>query len=142
MPRERSAFRHIACFEIRFWLRSWMPWIFLAIIGAAICGAVSSDEVLCEFNLFNIYRADKRRNRPCLRGRGPYRKVCLCDEFRLEQRLDVQRRYFRRVLDAHRDDMNMSISRRTLESVFNRRFQIFRAVRDDSKHASVRNSAY
>jgi hypothetical protein len=39
---------------------------------------------------------------------------------RFELRLDIQRRYLRRVLDAHWDDMNMSISRRKLESVFNR----------------------
>jgi ABC-2 type transport system permease protein len=49
-------FRHIACFEIRFWLRSWMLWIFLIVIGLVICGVVSSDDVMAELNLSNIYR--------------------------------------------------------------------------------------
>ncbi len=38
-------FLRIALFEIRFWLRSWMVWIFLFIIGLLIFGAVSSDNV-------------------------------------------------------------------------------------------------
>jgi len=49
-------FWHIAWFEIRYWLRSWMLWIFLAIIGALIFGAISTDEILSDFNLSNIYR--------------------------------------------------------------------------------------
>jgi ABC-2 type transport system permease protein len=49
-------FLQIAWFEIRFWLRSWMLWIFLFVIGAMICGAISSDEVMADFNLSNIYR--------------------------------------------------------------------------------------
>src|ERR1022692_1352198 len=49
-------FWHIAWFEIRFWLRSWMLWIFLFVIGLLICGATSSDEVMAELNLSNIYR--------------------------------------------------------------------------------------
>src|ERR1700693_4351227 len=49
-------FWHIACFEIRFWLRSWMLWIFLIVIGLLIFGATSSDEVMAELNLSNIYR--------------------------------------------------------------------------------------
>jgi len=48
--------RHIAWFEIRFWLRSWMLWIFLAVVGLLIFGAISSDEVMAELNLSNIYR--------------------------------------------------------------------------------------
>src|ERR1035438_10842654 len=49
-------FWHIAWFEIRFWLRSWMLWIFLVVIGLLISGAISSDEIMAEFNLSNIYR--------------------------------------------------------------------------------------
>ena len=47
---------HIAWFEIRFWLRSWMLWIFLFVVGLLIFGAISSDEVMAELNLSNIYR--------------------------------------------------------------------------------------
>ena len=49
-------FWHIAWFEIRFWLRSWMLWIFLFTIGLLISGAISSDEVVSDFGLSNIYR--------------------------------------------------------------------------------------
>src|SRR6202140_5024904 len=49
-------FWHIAWFEIRFWLRSWMLWVFLFGIGLLIWGATSSDEVMAELNLSNIYR--------------------------------------------------------------------------------------
>src|SRR6202166_423945 len=48
-------FWHIAWFEIHFWLRSWMLWIFLFVIGLLICGAVSSDEVVTDLSLSNIY---------------------------------------------------------------------------------------
>ena len=47
---------HIAWFEIRFWLRSWMLWIFLFVIALLIFGAITSDEVMSELNLSNIYR--------------------------------------------------------------------------------------
>jgi ABC-2 type transport system permease protein len=47
---------HIAWFEIRFWLRCWMLWIFLFVVGLLIFGAISSDEVMAELNLSNIYR--------------------------------------------------------------------------------------
>jgi len=50
---------HIAWFEIRFWLRSWMLWIFFFVVGLLIFGAISSDEVVADFNLSNI-----RRNAP------------------------------------------------------------------------------
>lgn len=33
-------------FEIRYWLRSWMLWIFLAVISLLIFGAVSSDKII------------------------------------------------------------------------------------------------
>ena len=46
----------IAWFEIRFWLRSWMLWILLFVVGLLIFGANSSDEVMAELNLSNIYR--------------------------------------------------------------------------------------
>jgi ABC-2 type transport system permease protein len=38
-------FLRIALFEIRFWLRSWMVWIFLFMISLLIFGAVGSDQV-------------------------------------------------------------------------------------------------
>jgi ABC-type transport system involved in multi-copper enzyme maturation permease subunit len=47
---------HIAWFEIRFWLRSWMLWIFLFVVGVLIFGAISSDEVMGQLNLSNLYR--------------------------------------------------------------------------------------
>ena len=34
-------FLHFLSFEIRYWLRSWMLWIFLAIISLMFFGAVS-----------------------------------------------------------------------------------------------------
>jgi ABC-type transport system involved in multi-copper enzyme maturation permease subunit len=48
-------FLSIALFEIRFWLRSWMVWIFLFIIGLLIFGAVSSDHVQIGGILPNTY---------------------------------------------------------------------------------------
>ena len=47
---------HIAWFELRSWLRSWMLWIFFLLIGAVICSFVSSDEIVAELGLSNIYR--------------------------------------------------------------------------------------
>jgi ABC-2 type transport system permease protein len=47
---------HIAWFEIRFWLRSWMLWILFFVVSLLIFGAISSDEVVAAFNLSNIYR--------------------------------------------------------------------------------------
>jgi len=46
----------VARFEIRFWLRSWMLWIFLCVFGLLIFGAIGSDEITAELNLSNIYR--------------------------------------------------------------------------------------
>src|SRR5579872_6982401 len=54
--KEQNMFRHIAWFEIRFWLRSWMVWIFLFIVGLLIFGAVSSDQVQVGGALSNTYR--------------------------------------------------------------------------------------
>jgi ABC-2 type transport system permease protein len=48
-------FLRIALFEIRFWLRSWMVWIFLFIIGLLIFGAVSSDHVQVGGALSNTF---------------------------------------------------------------------------------------
>jgi ABC-2 type transport system permease protein len=49
-------FLHIAWFEIRYWLRSWMLWIFTVIIAALIFGAASSDHVQVGGALSNTYR--------------------------------------------------------------------------------------
>ena len=49
-------FLHIAWFEIRYWLRSWMLWIFTVIIAALIFGAVSSDHVTVGEQLGNAYK--------------------------------------------------------------------------------------
>jgi len=47
---------HIAWFEIRYWLRSWMLWIFTLIIAAMIFGAVSTDHIQVGGALSNTYR--------------------------------------------------------------------------------------
>ncbi len=49
-------FLHIAWFEIRYWLRSWMLWIFTLIVAAMIFGAVSSDHIQVGGALSNTYR--------------------------------------------------------------------------------------
>jgi ABC-2 type transport system permease protein len=46
-------FLRIALFEIRFWLRSWMVWIFLFLIALLIFGAVSTDQVQVGGSLSN-----------------------------------------------------------------------------------------
>jgi ABC-2 type transport system permease protein len=43
-------------FEIRYWLRSWMLWIFLAILGLMIFAAVGTDKVTIGGALENTYR--------------------------------------------------------------------------------------
>jgi ABC-type transport system involved in multi-copper enzyme maturation permease subunit len=43
-------------FEIRYWLRSWMLWIFTFVIAAMIFGATSSDQVQVGEALSNTYR--------------------------------------------------------------------------------------
>jgi ABC-type transport system involved in multi-copper enzyme maturation permease subunit len=48
-------FLRIALFEIRFWLRSWMVWIFLFIIGLLVFGAVGTDIVQLGGALSNTY---------------------------------------------------------------------------------------
>src|ERR1017187_3961551 len=49
-------FLHIAWFEIRYWLRSWMLWIFTLITAAMFFGAVSSDHITIGEALSNTYR--------------------------------------------------------------------------------------
>src|SRR4029077_19950340 len=49
-------FLRIALFEIRFWLRSWMVWIFLFIITLLIFGAASTDQVQVGGSLSNTLR--------------------------------------------------------------------------------------
>ena len=46
----------IAWFEIRYWLRSWMLWIFTLIIALLIFGAASSDQVQVGSALSNTFR--------------------------------------------------------------------------------------
>jgi hypothetical protein len=46
----------IAWFEIRYWLRSWMLWIFTLIISAMFLGAVSSDNITIGSSIGNTYR--------------------------------------------------------------------------------------
>src|SRR5580704_4252678 len=47
---------HFLSFEIRYWLRSWMLWIFLAIIALLIFGATATDQVTIGQALENTYR--------------------------------------------------------------------------------------
>ena len=47
---------HIAWFEIRYWLRSWLLWMFTLIIAAMIFGAVSTDHIQVGGALSNTYR--------------------------------------------------------------------------------------
>ncbi len=49
-------FLHIAWFEIRYWLRSWMLWVFTLITAMLFFGAVSSDHVTIGEALSNTYR--------------------------------------------------------------------------------------
>src|SRR5262249_13589321 len=49
-------FWRIAWFELRFWLRSALPWVFLATIGLLVFGVCSSAEVMAEFGLASTYR--------------------------------------------------------------------------------------
>ena len=49
-------FGRIAWFEIRFWLRSWMLWNFLFVIGLLIFGAVGSDQIVVGAGLSNTFK--------------------------------------------------------------------------------------
>jgi ABC-2 type transport system permease protein len=48
-------FWHIAWFEIKFWLRSWMLWIFLICIGLLTFGVVATDNVTIGAALTNTH---------------------------------------------------------------------------------------
>jgi ABC-2 type transport system permease protein len=48
-------FWQIAWFEIRYWLRSWMLWIFFLVIALAVFLAVSTDSLTLGFALTNTY---------------------------------------------------------------------------------------
>src|SRR5215470_4762328 len=48
--------KHILAFEIRYWLKSWMLWIFLLIISAMIFFATATDYVTIGDALSNTYR--------------------------------------------------------------------------------------
>jgi len=49
-------FRHFFTFEVKFWLRGWMVWIFFLIVGLLFFGAVSSDQVTVGNSLGNTYK--------------------------------------------------------------------------------------
>ncbi|MEO8724500.1 MAG: M1 family aminopeptidase [Acidobacteriaceae bacterium] len=49
-------FRHVLSFEVRYWLRSWMLWIFTLIIFGLVLAALSSDEVTIGGALGNTFR--------------------------------------------------------------------------------------
>src|SRR5260370_32256360 len=48
--------RHILAFEIRYWLKSWMLWVFLLIIAALVFGAASTDNITLGDALSNTLR--------------------------------------------------------------------------------------
>jgi ABC-2 type transport system permease protein len=48
--------QHILAFEVRYWLKSWMLWIFLLIIGALVFGAASTDNITLGDALSNTFR--------------------------------------------------------------------------------------
>jgi ABC-2 type transport system permease protein len=48
--------RHFLWFEIRYWLKSWMLWIFFGIVSLMIFGAVGTDQVTVGAALENTYR--------------------------------------------------------------------------------------
>ena len=47
---------HIAWFEIRYWLRSWMLWIFTLVIAAMFFAAVSTDQLQVGGAISNTFR--------------------------------------------------------------------------------------
>ncbi len=47
---------HFFSFEVRYWLRSWMLWIFFLIIALLIFGATSTDQIQVGGALENTYR--------------------------------------------------------------------------------------
>ncbi|MEO8660280.1 MAG: M1 family aminopeptidase [Bryobacteraceae bacterium] len=49
-------FQHFLGFELRYWLRGWMVWIFFLIISLMIFGACSSDKVTVGESIGNTFR--------------------------------------------------------------------------------------
>ena len=49
-------FKHFFSFELKFWLRGWMVWIFFLIVGLLFFGAVSSDQITVGNTLGNTYK--------------------------------------------------------------------------------------
>ena len=49
-------FLHFVSFELRYWLRSWMLWIFLFIVALMFFGAASSDHITIGGALENTFR--------------------------------------------------------------------------------------
>src|SRR6202790_4610606 len=49
-------FAHIFAFEVRYWLRSWMLWIFFLVIATLIFGAVATDNVTIGDAISNTHR--------------------------------------------------------------------------------------
>ena len=49
-------FLHFVSFELRYWLRSWMLWIFVFIIALMFFGAASSDHIVIGDALENTFR--------------------------------------------------------------------------------------
>src|SRR5579863_513407 len=49
-------FRHIFAFEVRYWLKSWMLWIFLFVVTGMIFGADSTDYITLGDSIGNTFR--------------------------------------------------------------------------------------
>jgi ABC-type transport system involved in multi-copper enzyme maturation permease subunit len=49
-------FKQFFNFEVRFWLRSWMLWVFFLIVALMFFGAASSDQITVGSSLKNTYR--------------------------------------------------------------------------------------
>src|ERR1700688_991885 len=47
---------HIAVFEVRYWLRSSMPWIFLVVMALIVFGLVGSDAAPADLGISNLHR--------------------------------------------------------------------------------------
>src|SRR5689334_12334882 len=47
---------HFLNFELRYWFRGWMMWIFLLVVALMIFGAVSSDQIIVGGALQNTHR--------------------------------------------------------------------------------------
>ena len=52
-------FKQFFNFEARFWLRSWMLWVFFLIVALMFFGAASSDQITVGSSLKNTYRDRK-----------------------------------------------------------------------------------